>query len=132
MKIVDLEAMAPHILLEFGVVPAWPGSTVVKRLADKDACTIAISLPHIIENVEVGERAIHHGGETLVDLLVAGRDRLFAKVHDHIAEHENTRVRQLENALDEAIKLIYSRILSYGPDEYEAVARLQTIRRGAP
>lgn len=98
---------------------------------ERDAISVDLCMPAIAHRVEFSgpmlARSVAGTGETILDAIENGRDRLFADVQAHIAKHGDSRVRQLTEALREALVLLRSRSLAYGPDDWAEIARLHLV-----
>lgn len=99
---------------------------------ERDAISVDLRMPTITHRVEFSGpmlcRTTAAGtAETILDAIESGRNRLFADVQAHIAKHGDSRVRQLTEALREALVLLRSRSLAYGPDDWAEIARLHLV-----
>lgn len=124
----QLEYATRRLVHDLGVRVREPA---VMAEPTRDVLYVEMWMPLLRERVEIKamppSRCV---GAEFIDDMHAARDRLFEAVQAHIASYGDSRVRQLTSALGEALTLLRSRSLAYGPDEWADIGRLQLILSG--
>lgn len=99
---------------------------------DSDTMSVDLLMPRFAHRVAFDGKMLRRDdaagcADTILDTVENGRNALFADVQAHIAKHGDSRVRQLTEALREALVLLRSRSLAYGPDDWAEIARLHLV-----